>query len=190
MKEIYEKTITSIFIMPTLEISREDLFNNKFINAYLGDLDKEEYHEEDVIFLLFNPKDLNLFREFLNFQYENHSILDDYDYEKGYIVLVYSLNSELRKDFNLIKNSKYSKVSQEFKDLFPLKIINFSKKGKPSQESIQHMIFNRDIRLINFWEKEFDTNIISIQNLESWPQFDEQKEVLDIEKIIENEKNN
>lgn len=191
MKEIYSKTITSIFIMPTLNINREDLYKNKFLNAYLGDVDKEEYHEEDVIFLLFHPENLNVFRSFLSSQYENHKdIIDDYDYDKGYIVVVYNLNKKLKKDFDLIKQGKYSKVSDEFKELFPLKVINYSKKSNPQQSSLQHLIFNKDPKLLRFWEKELDTSTISKLNLEIWREFNTKSEILDIEKIIENEKNN
>lgn len=188
MKEIYKRTITSIFIMPTLNINRKDLHLNNFLNAYIGDIDKEEYHEEDVVFLLFNPEDLSVFRTFLSSQYENHKdIIDDYDYDKGYIVIVYNLNKALEKDFNLIKQGKYSKVSDEFKNIFPKKSVNYTKPSNPEQESLQHLIFNKDPKLLRFWEKELDTNTISKLNLEIWKEFNTKLEILDIETIIENE---
>lgn len=190
MKEIYKKTITSIFIMPTLNINRKDLHDNNFLNAYIGDINKEEYHQEDVVFLLFNPENLNIFRNFLNFQYETHKdIIDDYDYSKGFIVLVYSLDKSLKEDFNLIKQGKYSEVSDEFKKIFPKNNINYAKANNPKQESLQHLIFNKNLKLLNFWEKELDTELISKFNLEIWRDFDTRLEVLDIEKIIQDEKN-
>lgn len=190
MKGIYEKTITSIFIMPTLGINREDLYKNKFLNAYLGDIDKEEYHEENVVFLLFKPKDLKVFKEFLDYEYENSSIIDDYDYEPGYVVLVYNLNPNLESDFSLILQGKYSKVSDEYKELFPVRVINYSKKGNPTIEAIQPLIFNKDIRLLKFWERDLndENDVIRRNNLEIWPGFDQKKEILDIEKIKEDGK--
>lgn len=188
---ITKKTITSIFIMPTLKIPRNDLNKNDFLDAYLGDINKDEYHEEDVIFLLFRPKNLDIFREFLNQQYyENKQIIDDYDYEDGYVVLVYILDEKLKKDFNLIRKGKYSKTSIEFKTLFPKQVQLLNQKGQPWKDSLQWMIFRKDPRLTNYIENKIDSTLISENDLEIWPMFNEQKEVLDIEKIIKDEKNN
>jgi hypothetical protein len=182
------KTVTSIFMVPTLKISREFLYENNFINAYLGDVDKEEYHQENVIFLLFKPKDLNQFSNFLDLQYENNEeIIDDYDYEKGYVVLVYLLNEKFKEDFELIKKGKYSKVSENFKNLFPKKVELLTHPNKPKKDSLQWMIFNKDQKLINYIEEMIDSTIISNHNLEVWPTFNEKNEILDIEKIINNE---
>ena len=168
-------------MMPTLNIPRQDLYDNNFINAYLGDVDKEEYHRENVIFLLFQPKDLPAFGIFLNRQYEtNKSIVDDYDYNDGYIVIVYNLNPELEKDFDIIKSSKYSKVSHSFKKLFPREIKLLGKKGQPTKQSLQWMIFTKHITLIDYIETIIGTDQISRQNLESWPKFNGLLEILNI----------
>lgn len=184
MKEIYEKTITTIFIVPILKIDRKDLFENNFINAFLGDINKEDYHEENVVFLLFKPKNLETFRTFLDRQYDSFDLIDDYDYG-DYVVLVYLLDKKWEKDYSLIKKGKYSKLSEGYKSLFPLNVINYEKEGNPQQPSLQHLIFKKDSRLINFWEKTLgdESFIISNHDLEAWPGFDELKEVLDIDKL-------
>ena len=60
-------------------------------------------------------KDFERFREFLEKEYEtNHSLIDDYDYEDGFVVLVYKLPSKHHKDYQLIRAGKYSETSKEF----------------------------------------------------------------------------
>ena len=52
-----KKTITSIFMVPTLDIPKNSLKDNNFINGYVKDKNKEE-HYEDAIYLLFKPKNV------------------------------------------------------------------------------------------------------------------------------------
>ena len=53
-----KKTVTSIFMMPTLNIPRKNLYKNGYINAYVEDIHKDLPYDEDVIYLLFKPKNL------------------------------------------------------------------------------------------------------------------------------------
>lgn len=189
MKHIYKKTVTTVFLVPTLNISREDLFKNKFINGYIADINKDDYFEEDVVFLLFQPEDIDLFREFVQKEYDlNKFIIEDYDYENNYVVLVYQLNPELKEDIELIKQSKYSKVSQQFKDLFPKKLINYKDPDRKKTISIQHWVFDKKRNLLDFWERQFNTTLN--EESELWPEFSLKKEILDIEKILEDDRNN
>jgi hypothetical protein len=192
MKEVYKKTITTIFIAPTLQIDRSFLDENNFINAYLGDIDNDLYHEEDAVFLLFKPKDKLAFNSFLEKERERtENLLDDYDHDNGYVVVVYLLNKDYEADFGLIRNSKYSQTSKEFQKLFPEKVKDYSNLKGRMLPSLQHMVFNKDERLRTYWENELGTSIISRKNLEIWPGFDERKEILDIDLIKEqdNERN-
>ena len=173
MKHIYEKTVTTVFIVPTLNIDREDLYNNKLINGFIADVNKEDYYQEDAVFLLFKPKDIEIFRAFLEKEYEiNPFIIEDYDYEEGYVVLVYQLNPELKKDIELIKQSKYSKVSDSFKELFPLRLIDYSDPKRGTTMSIQHLIFDKDKRLLAFWEEQLGGEDFAMDpEAELWNEF-------------------
>ena len=76
-----KKTITSIFMVPTLNVPKDALLNNGFLNAYVGDVDKDIQYENSV-YLLFLPKDIEQFREFLDDEYERtESVIEDYDYD-------------------------------------------------------------------------------------------------------------
>lgn len=169
-------------MLPTLKISREGLHNNGFINAFIDDKNKE-YPFEDAIYLLFKPQDINLFREFLDGEYERtKKIIDDYDYDGGYVVIVYKLDKEYEKDFELVKKGQYSKTSKTFQELFPKKVKMLNKPQKGLQTSLQYMIFTKDQRLINFWEDKIGEETLN-DLMEVWPTFDIKKEILDINNL-------
>jgi hypothetical protein len=178
-----KKTITSIFIVPTLSIGREKLADNGFINGYIKD-GKREVKYEDCIYLLFKPKDLDKFRDFLDIEYERtKSIIDDYDYEDGFVVIVYMLNSKLEKDFQLIKKGKYSKTSTAFQSIFP-KVVKLKRNGLYKDEiSLQYRIFNKTEDLRKYWEDLLDTELDA--DMEVWGTFIEKDEILNIDKIKE-----
>ena len=176
-----KKTITSIFMVPTLKIEKDALKNNGFINAYVKDGSREMQYD-GCIYLLFQPKDLDRFREFLDKEYERtKSIIDDYDYSDGFVVVVYELDSKFSKDFRLVRQGKYSKTSIAFQNLFP-KVIKVTKNGISKDEiSLQYRVFNKSEDLVKFWEEKL--NVIFEEDQELWHAFDEENETLDIDKI-------
>jgi hypothetical protein len=182
-----KKTITSIFMVPTLKVPKDALKSNGFINAYIKDADKDVQYE-DSIYLLFKPENLDKFREFLDSEYERtKAVIEDYDYEDGYVVVVYQLNKKYKKDFMLVKEGKYSKTSDEFQKLFP-KIVKIFRNGLNKDEiSLQYRIFNKNEDLVEFWEEKLGIQLQSVigKDFEVWEGWDELKEVLEINKIKE-----
>lgn len=179
-----KKTITSIFIVPTLSIGKEKLGDNGYINGYIKD-NRKDVQYNNAIYLLFKPKDLDKFKSFLDSEYERtKSIVDDYDYEDGYVVVVYQLNTRLKDDIALIKQGKYSKTSPKFQEIFP-KIVKIKRGYMQKDEvSIQYRIFNKTDDLKKYWEDllavEFD------DNMEVWDGFHEENETLNLDKLKEN----
>ena len=182
-----KKNITSIFMVPTLKVPKDALRGNGFINAYIKDNRREDQYKESI-YLLFKPKELDKFREFLDNEYDRtKSIIEDYDYEDGYVVVVYQLNEKYRKDFDLIRQGKYSKTSGDFQKNFP-KIIKINRGGLHKDEiSLQYRIFNKNEDLIEFWEEKLGINLeLTVGNdFEVWEGWDEQKEILELDKIKE-----
>jgi hypothetical protein len=179
-----KKTISTIFIMPTLGIAREDMIGNNFINAYIGD-EGHDADYTDCVYLLFKPKDLYRFRNFIDKEYERTgSVVDDYDYEKGYVVIVYKLNPAYKMDFNLIKEGKYSKTSPVFQQLFS-RIVHITLPNglRRDELSLQYRVFNKTKDLTDFWENEFNMNFDEEQ--EVWGGFIEEDETLTPNKIKE-----
>ena len=177
-----KKTITSIFMVPTLKIDRVQLRDNGFLNAYIGDERKDVQHK-DAVYLLFKPEDLDKFREFLDKEYERtKNVIDDYDYENGYVVVVYKLNPKWKKDFMLIREGSYSQTTEEFQKLFPQVIKADVKRGiLRDQLSLQFRVFTRSPELIEYWEKKLD--VIFTDNMEVWDGFDSTKEILNLDKL-------
>jgi len=177
------KTISSIFLVPTLKIPKEGLQNGDFINGYI----KDPLHElecENSIYLLFKPENIDKFREFLEKEYERtKDIIEDYDYEGGFVVVVYKLDDTYNKDFELVKKGKYSKTSKAFQKLFPPVVKIMRNKLHRDELSLQHRIFNKSEDLKEFWETEFEMNFDD--SWEVWRGWKEEDEILNIDKIRE-----
>lgn len=170
-------------MVPTLKVPKDALKENGFINAYVQDLQTEELHK-DSIYLLFKPENLEKFRQFLESEYERtKSIIEDYDYENGYVVVVYLLDKNYKKDFSIVRKGEYSKTSKEFQNLFP-KVIKIIKDGLHRDElSLQYRIFVKSNDLVEYWEEKIGIGFTS--KLEVWEGFDIENETLNINKIKE-----
>jgi len=174
-------------MVPTLKVPKDALLSNGFINGYIKDARKEDQYAESI-YLLFKPENLDKFREFLDSEYERtKSIIEDYDYEDGYVVVVYKLDGKYEKDFELVKQGKYSKTSKDFQKIFP-KIIKIVKNGLHKDElSLQYRIFNKSEDLVEFWQDKLgvDLELIVGSDFEVWEGFDESNEILELDKIKE-----
>lgn len=168
-------------MVPTLMIPRPDLKDNGYINGYVGDKQREEYGDE-YIHLLFQPSDMDMFKVFVDCEYERtNDLMEDYDYDEGFVVLVYKLNPKWNNDFKLIREGKYSKTSHEFQELFP-KVAKILINGlHRDQISLQYRIFKRTTDMIEFWENKLGTSFNPEQ--EVWSGFDIDKETLNIIEI-------
>lgn len=170
-------------MVPTLKIPKGELTDNGFINGYIKDGSREVQYD-NCIYLLFQPRNLDRFREFLDSEYERtKAIIDDYDYQDGFVVVVYQLDTRFAKDFSLVRKGKYSKTSSQFQSLFP-KVIKLKKNGLHRDEiSLQYRVFNRTEDLVKFWEDKLGVEFTDDQ--EVWHGFEEENEILNIEKLKE-----
>ena len=178
-----KRTISTIFIVPTLSIDRARLKEVGFINAYIKD-ELRDVQYENAVYLLFHPENLDKFKLFLDDEYERtKSVIDDYDYEDGFVVVVYKLDSKFKVDYGLVKLGKYSKTSPTFQAIFP-KIVKVEKNGLQKDEiSLQYRVFNKTEDLRVYWEEklgiEFD------DSMEVWQGWIDDKESLNIQKLKE-----
>ncbi len=170
-------------MVPTLKVPKDALRGNGFINAYIKDARKEDQYK-GCVYLLFKPENLDKFREFLDSEYERtKAVIEDYDYEDGYVVVVYQLDDKYKNDFTLVQGGKYSKTSANFQKLFP-KVVKITRNGLSKDEiSLQYRIFNKAEDLISFWETKL--GIEFEDDYEVWDGWDESKEILELDKIKE-----
>jgi hypothetical protein len=180
-----KKTITTIFIVPTLKINRDNLKENGYLNGYLSDVRKDIQYK-DAVYLLFQPTNLDKFREFLDGETERtKQLIDDYDYEDGFVVLVYTLDKKWKKDFALVREGLYSKTSKEFQDIFP-KVLKVMKNNTHRDErSLQNRIFTKCEELRQYWEDKLD--ITFTDDMEVWDGFSIENETLDLDTIKQQE---
>ena len=169
---------TTIFMAPTLKTPKDSLRNNGFINAYIKDeLSDSEY--KDCIYVLFKPNDLDMFKDFLDGEYERtKQIIEDYDYEGGFVVVVYKLDKKFEKDFKIVKEGKYSKTSKQFQKLFP-KVIKLKKNGLHRDElSLQYRVFNKTNDLLEYWQEKIGSSSSWKDEYEVWSEFNIKNETL------------
>jgi hypothetical protein len=180
-----KKTITSIFIVPTLKIHRDKLKENGYINGYMSDV-RRDIQYQNAVYLLFKPDNLDKFREFLDDEYQRtKQMIDDYDYEDGFVVVVYTLDKKWKKDFALVREGLYSRTSQEFQDSFP-KVIKIIKSGLHRDEiSLQYRIFKKTDDLRKYWEDRLDMQFT--EDMEVWDGFNIDNEILDLDTIKQQE---
>ena len=175
------KNITSIFMVPTLKIGKKKLKSNGFVNAYIKDSRRDVQYDE-CIYLLFHPENLDGFREFLDEEYERtKSIVDEYDYESGFVVVVYKLDEQFKEDFQLIREGKYSKTSEKFQEQFPKFVTIEKDKLKKEEISLQFRVFNKTSDLQEFWEEKIGVRFTSEQ--EFWEGFHEENEILNLDDV-------
>lgn len=168
-------------MIPTLKVPQGKLKENNFINGYLSD-ELSDLNYENSVYLLFKPTNILKFKEFLDNEYERtESVIEDYDYPNGFVVVVYELNSVFRRDFYLIKKGNYSKTSKDFQELFAENIEIKQNNLIRKEKSLQYRIFNKTQDLVDFWE-----NRLSIDwddDFEVWEGWEEKKEILNINNI-------
>jgi hypothetical protein len=174
-------------MVPTLNFPKDILKQNGFINGYVKDSGNEAQYDNSV-YILFKPTDIDKFRKFLDDEYERtKNIIEDYDYEDGYVVVVYQLDDKYEKDYDLVRQGKYSKTSLDFQKLFP-KFVTIVKEGSKKEEmSLQTRVFKKTEDLVEFWEEKLGVNLKEMfgEDYEVWDGWDESKEILEINKIKE-----
>lgn len=177
------RNITTLFLIRPLGIAYADVQKYGFMNAYTKDVD-QNYYSDDLVHLLFKPSNMDSFNDFLEKERDTKDIIDDYDYEGGYVVIVYQNNPLYKSDIDLVKKGLYSKTSKAFQEIFP-RVVKIVKNGRHKDEiSLQYRIFNKTQDLINFWEEKLGITFTLDQ--EVWQGFHEEKETLNINHIKQN----
>lgn len=181
-------TISSIFLVSTLNIERAKLNKNGFVNSYLFcnilPIDFDNY----CLYLLFKmSQNQNDFEEFILYVKDllKEKIVYEYETIDNFFILVYKLDDSLNEDIQKILDGSYSKIGQNLLDRIPKFITINTRFGKTKENSFAYMIYKKDKILREMWEK-----ILSIkldEDSEVWDKKSIEDETLSFEKIAEME---
>jgi hypothetical protein len=180
ISEKERKNCTTIFLLPGIGHTRPMLLKYGFLAAYLDDIN-HSVHYENAVYVLFKPEKPVEFQKFLENEHaKNKLVLEDYDYEGGFTVIVYLFEEKFLPEYNLFLQGKYSEFRPEYTRLFPksVKIRDKELKIDMMKSSLQHLIFTRSKLIKTYWEKKIDQKMPD--DMELWSSPDMSKEVLDI----------
>lgn len=179
-KSVFDWNVSNVFVVPLLNIGRDRLLKQGFINSFLLSGQEEEY--DNAIHLLFQPKSMASFNDFVAEERERPvSILDERDYPNDHILLSYGIPEKFLDDMEKIWSGQYSKVSDVFKEAIPYYVEKMSGQ-KTSEMTVQHMVFTKSAKLRAHWEKEFNTTMDKYQEL--WTKPTREKETFKISDYV------
>lgn len=177
-----KKTESTRFLVRGLGLGRVQLDKHGFINAYIDDVLHEPHYQRSV-YLLFKPAELEGLEEFIGEQkFQTALLVEDYDYPRGYVVMVYNFPALYWKDYALFLKGAYSKFSEGYKSLFPKEKNGETKKGVPyTQPSFAAHVFNKSEVMRKYWEEKLDSYLGDDSEVWSAPNIN--KETLNINNI-------
>lgn len=183
-----DKTNTTLFLVPALEIPEHILKQMGFVNSFLVDKNKS-YNKKDKtikVVCLFKPRAKAMFASHLEDLDEEGLVLDEYDYPEGHVVVVFKFPERYRKDYELFMQGKYSKFSSEFKKIFPEK--NRSYEDGKFDYTLHFHIFKRTPGMREFIEDDLGIEIDrEDKSFEYWGIPDSKREELDISNYLKYE---
>lgn len=171
---------STLFLLPVLGIGWRDIKKMGFCNCYLRDENKPEYEDMEVVLLLFHNKGNDRFKYFVEKEKARTPLfIDEYDYEEGYIVLVYEFPEELKEDYHRFKRGEYSKFSEQFlkkiPETTPDKVeamipYNDGSFGKTMVQApaMQHMVITKDNKWIEYLKDQFGHDVPFEDGRELW----------------------
>jgi hypothetical protein len=176
-KEVRNSNISELFILPVLGIPKHLLLQNSFINCYLFN-EEEDIKYENCLYLLFKPKNMEWFNNFVASEEDRGAnILEEYDYGGIYTMLVYNIPEKFRKDVDVVLQGKYSKVSKEYKDMFPKLISD----GVKESLGLAWCVLHKKEYIKKYWEEELDM-IFPVEN-EYWKLYEISSESFNVNKL-------
>ncbi len=199
---LFKHNCSTLFLLYPLGLDRRKIMEFGFKSAYISDVNRDTGYENPV-FLLFKPDSMTMFQAFADSEYlrvnphtETFDLREDYDYEKGYVVLLYQIPEEFKGDYEKFLQGKYSTFSRKFKETYPkfvkiksnnvqkevisvpYKILYNNKKTREEVESRGELDLKEEL------EKRL--GVIFTDSMEVW-NIPGEKDILNIDKVIEND---
>lgn len=177
-----------LFLLPAFGTTTDRLVKLGIRDTYLRDTHRE-YDAEHLLFLLFKPLNLELLNQWIDEMDERGLVMDEYDYEEGYVVVVLRFPEKFVEDYVRVMKGKYSKCSREYKKMFP-RTIKVRDGGKEiNTTTLQVLVFERDKSLKKDMSESFGIPMNKLEeelgpDYECWPIVNMDKETLNIVEVI------
>lgn len=164
-------TKTTDFILPLLGRMKQ-WYGPWLINAYLGDCSIKS-PVKNSIFVLMKYSGKNDFAEKEKAMLEHPNYIDSYDVHSGeFVMYIFQIPEDLLEDYSLIMQGKYSKISDESKELLVM--------GR-SHKSPMPYVLKRDNTLVEYWEEKLD--VVFTEDQEVWSIIEVDQELFDITEL-------
>lgn len=186
LKELFSFNISTLFLLQPLGLQWKELRTIGFCNCYLRDEAHPEYEGLQVVMLLFEVKDQDGFRLFVDKEKERTPhFIDEYDHEDNYVVLVYDFPDDLTEDYERIKRGEYSKLSQKYQATLQqtVEVTILGSTGLPSRKkshTTQYMIIRKTPEWKALLEDYFGSDINFDDGREFWKVMDMTEETITI----------
>lgn len=141
------------YISPILGLNRDgtvnkfkfsDFYDNtsslgasNFINCFLGD---DAHNIENKVLMLYKFSGKEAFIEFESNISKHPLFVDQYDPDKLYVMYVFDIPEKVQNDYNLIKEGKYSQVSEFYKQ----HILKFLNHDKISDSRVRDVLYKNE----------------------------------------------
>ena len=173
--KIAERTKSSLFVLPMLGGNRQlFLYNSLLLNAFI-EWNTYNHH----IILLYRWSDDPLFTNFIDALKQFNNFVGAFDIDAYHIVFVFDVPERHRHNYQLFRESKYSKMD----DIFKLKILDFH--DMDIHMTLGQILFRASERRE---ELEIKLNAEIDRTSELLSCIDEEKEILNIKHYIYEQK--
>lgn len=175
-----KNTNSTLFLLPTLGLVKQELTWFGFIDAFIGDVNHEKY--DQGLYLLFKPSKLDAeFNLWIDKHRKRLDFIEDYDVDKGLVMLVFKLPVKYINDYTLFQEGKYSLFSKEFKELFPMTKDKLDGRNNvlAKEYTLYYHIFNKTDWLKKVWVDRLGLESVSSE-FELWDKPNPDREIFDI----------
>ena len=187
---------STMFLLRGLGLNVNILNPYGFISAYVDDINHDIKYES-AVFLLFKPDVLENLQKFIKEEYKKGLLKEDYDYEDGWVVMVYTFPEQFLRDYERFLMGEYSKFSPEYKALFPEMVNIVDEDGKKFRTyDMTYHIFTKSDPLREYLSKKMFGEVYDEKKQELVPEqwldkdaelwsspYLDGKDVLDIDRI-------
>ena len=168
-------TSTSLFIVPLL--GKQIISSDEFVNAFIKDEVRGIDYDRGV-YILFKVENKDKFEKFLeNERGRGARIIEEHDYPKNHVMVVYQYDKKFEKDVEIILSGKFSKTSPMYQSNIT-ETVKVTKMGVTKNiTSFQHSIFKKLPEYIDYWKDLYGLDINYYQD-EVWHHYQE-REIFD-----------